>query len=147
MVDKDWTFVLGAQDPEMREIKKAISHAGSRHVHAAKAGVRCNPRTAYEADGVILTGPENSGRAAVLTRPISRKAPRMREADSLSRMVSGRRAQGDAERRGPRAHRALHAGPPASGPRSVRQSVPRLRGRVHHVVGKLVVLLAEALEL
>jgi hypothetical protein len=67
MVDKEWIFVLGAQDPEMREIKKAISHAARNHVYAATAGGRCNPRTAYQADRVILTGPENTGRAAVLS--------------------------------------------------------------------------------
>jgi hypothetical protein len=54
MVDKECTFVLGAQDPEMREIQKALSRCGKRFVHAAKNGQRVSPRTAYEANGVVM---------------------------------------------------------------------------------------------
>lgn len=53
MVEKDWVFVLGAQDPEMREIERVLRRAGQPFVHAAKGGVRCVPKTAYEADGVV----------------------------------------------------------------------------------------------
>ena len=53
MVDKDWTFVLGAQDPEMREIERALRRAARIFVHAARSGERCNARTAYEANGVV----------------------------------------------------------------------------------------------
>jgi hypothetical protein len=66
MVDKEWRFVLGAQDPEMREIQKAISRANLRFVHAAKGGVRCTPRTAYDADGVVLAQRGGTVRPAVL---------------------------------------------------------------------------------
>jgi hypothetical protein len=65
-MDKLWSFVLGAQDPEMREIEKAISRAGARYVHAAKRGVRCTARTAYEADNVVLVGPGGIARPALL---------------------------------------------------------------------------------
>lgn len=53
MVDKDWTFVLGAQDPEMREIERMLRRAGRPFVHAAQAGERSTPRTAYQADDVV----------------------------------------------------------------------------------------------
>ncbi len=53
MVDKIWTFVLGAQDPEMREIERILRRAARPFVHAAKRGSRCTARTAYEADGVV----------------------------------------------------------------------------------------------
>lgn len=53
MVDKEWVFVLGAQDPEMREIERTLRRAGRPFVHAAKGGGRCLPRTAYEADHVV----------------------------------------------------------------------------------------------
>src|SRR5258705_13271788 len=55
-VNKNWTFVLGAQDPEMREIEKAVTQAGANFIHAAKNHIRCNPRTAYEADSVMRVG-------------------------------------------------------------------------------------------
>ena len=66
MVDKLWTFVLGAQDPEMREIERALRKTGSRFVHAAKNGKRVTPRTAYEANGVILVGRGGVARPMVL---------------------------------------------------------------------------------
>lgn len=49
MVEKDWVFVLGAQDPEMREIERILRRGGRSFVHAAPAGERCNARTAYAA--------------------------------------------------------------------------------------------------
>lgn len=53
VVDKDVTFILGAQDPEMREIERMLRR-GSRHfLHAACLGQRCLARTAYDADGVV----------------------------------------------------------------------------------------------
>ena len=65
-MDKLWTFVLGAQDPEMREIEKVITRAGARFVHAAKDGQRCTPRTAYGANAVVRVGPGGIARAVVL---------------------------------------------------------------------------------
>lgn len=53
MVDKEWVFVLGAQDPEMREIERSLRRAERPFVQAARAGERCNARTAYDADGVV----------------------------------------------------------------------------------------------
>lgn len=53
MVDKEWVFVLGAQDPEMREIERTLRRAARPFVHAAQRNSRCIPRTAYDADGVI----------------------------------------------------------------------------------------------
>ncbi|HYC49087.1 MAG TPA: hypothetical protein VED01_26720 [Burkholderiales bacterium] len=65
-MDKYWKFVLGAQDPEMREIQKAVTRAGAKFSHAAKDGVRCTPRTAYDANGVVLAGRGAIARPAVL---------------------------------------------------------------------------------
>jgi hypothetical protein len=53
MVDKHALFVLGAQDPEMREIAHVLRAAGRPYVHAAKNGLRVTSRTAYEADRVV----------------------------------------------------------------------------------------------
>jgi hypothetical protein len=66
MIDKDWTFVLGAQDPEMREIERVLDDAGAAHLHAAKGRRRVSAKTAYEADGVVRVGPDNIPRPLVL---------------------------------------------------------------------------------
>lgn len=66
MIDKDCVFVLGAQDPEMREIERVVSADGHAFVHAARNRRRCNPKTAYEADSVVLVGPDMIPRPAVL---------------------------------------------------------------------------------
>jgi hypothetical protein len=66
MIDKACTFVLGAQDPEMREIEHVLKGAGRPWVHAAAAGRRCSPQTAYEADAVVRVGPDMVPRAALL---------------------------------------------------------------------------------
>jgi hypothetical protein len=66
MIDKDWIFVLGAQDPEMREIEKTLTSAGFTALHAARRGQRCSAQTAYSADGVVRVGPDGVPRAAVL---------------------------------------------------------------------------------
>jgi hypothetical protein len=52
MVDKDSIFVLGAQDPEMREIAHVLRTLKRGYVHAAKERMRVSSRTAYDADGV-----------------------------------------------------------------------------------------------
>jgi hypothetical protein len=57
MVDKDRIFVLGAQDPEMREIEKTLASAGFTALHAARRGQRCSAQTAYGADGVVRAAP------------------------------------------------------------------------------------------
>lgn len=66
MIDKDCLFVLGAQDPEMREIEKTLRDASFVALHAARHGQRCSAQTAYEADGVVRVGPDGVPRAAVL---------------------------------------------------------------------------------
>lgn len=71
MIDKECTFVLGAQDPEMREIERVVAGDGHPFVHAAKRRRRCNAKTAYEADSVVRVGPDLVPRPAVL----SPKAP------------------------------------------------------------------------
>jgi hypothetical protein len=66
VIDKEWTFVLGAQDPEMREIERVLDDAVSARLHAARGRRRCTPQTAYEANGVVDVGPDNVPRPAVL---------------------------------------------------------------------------------
>jgi hypothetical protein len=66
MIDKDVTFVLGAQDPEMREIERVVDSSGRARVHAAKGKRRCTPQTAYEADAVVHVGPDMIPRPALL---------------------------------------------------------------------------------
>ncbi|HEX6362960.1 MAG TPA: hypothetical protein VFZ93_08390 [Albitalea sp.] len=66
MVDKEWMFALGAQDPEMREIERVIRDAGHGFAHAARAGRRCTAQTAYAADGVVRVGMDNVPRPALL---------------------------------------------------------------------------------
>ena len=66
MIDKDFTFILGAQDPEMREIERMITRAGLTFLHAAREGVRCSPSNAYEADSAVLVGRDNYARRALL---------------------------------------------------------------------------------
>jgi len=66
MIDKDWTFLLGAQDPEMREIERVATQAGRSLLHAARGGLRCSAASAYEADGAVLVGRDNFARPALL---------------------------------------------------------------------------------
>lgn len=66
MIDKEWTFVLGAPDPEMREIERVLDDAGIGRHHAARGRRRVSARTAYDADGVVDVGPDQIPRAAVL---------------------------------------------------------------------------------
>ncbi|MGE5526222.1 MAG: hypothetical protein ACM3SS_21095 [Rhodospirillaceae bacterium] len=53
MVDKEFVFVLGARDPEMREIAEVLKADNRSFVHAAKDDRAVTPRTAYEADAVV----------------------------------------------------------------------------------------------
>lgn len=66
MIDKYCTFVLGAQDPEMREIERLLTLAGRRFLHAARDGIRCSAASAYAANGVVLAGRDNVARPALL---------------------------------------------------------------------------------
>lgn len=66
MIDKDWTFILGAQDPEMREIERIAAAAGVGVLHAARRGVRCAAGNAYEADGVVRLARGGHARPALL---------------------------------------------------------------------------------
>lgn len=61
MVDKHCYFVLGAQDPEMREIASVLRKSARRAMNAAKGRVPVSTRTAYDADGVVKVS--RSGRA------------------------------------------------------------------------------------
>lgn len=65
-IDRDWHFVLGAQDPEMREIQRVIDAEHLAWAHAARGGRRCSARSAYAADGVVRVGPDQIPRPAVL---------------------------------------------------------------------------------
>jgi hypothetical protein len=66
VIDKTWIVVLGAQDPEMREIEKTLGQAGIAWVHAARQGRRCNAQTAYDADSVVRLGLDGNPRPALL---------------------------------------------------------------------------------
>ncbi len=66
MVDKEWHFVLGAPDPEMREMERVLSEAGRPRVVAAHAGRRCSPQTAYQADAVLQARPDAKPYPAIL---------------------------------------------------------------------------------
>lgn len=66
MIDKDTSFVLGAQDPEMREIERVLRDDRRPRLHAARHGRRCTPMTAYQADGVVVLGPDGIARPRVL---------------------------------------------------------------------------------
>lgn len=66
MLDKQYRFVLGAADPEMREIERVLRADGRSYLHAACAGQRCSPRDAYDADGALAAHSGRPGRPAVL---------------------------------------------------------------------------------
>lgn len=66
MIDKDVLFVLGAQDPEMREIERTLLADRRRVLHAAAGGERTSPRMAYAADGAVLVRAGGRVREAVL---------------------------------------------------------------------------------
>lgn len=53
MIDKEAIFVLGAQDPEMREIARVLGKSLRRYHHAAKDAQPVTTRNAYDADGVV----------------------------------------------------------------------------------------------
>jgi hypothetical protein len=53
VIDRDAVFVLGAVDPEMREIANVLRKDARRFVHAAHDGMLVVPRTAYDANGVV----------------------------------------------------------------------------------------------
>lgn len=44
-------FILGANDPEMREIVRVLADAGESFVYARHAGANVRPRNAYQANG------------------------------------------------------------------------------------------------
>jgi hypothetical protein len=53
VVDKECAFVLGAQDPEMREMQRALAASSYPVLYAAHHGRRCSPQTAYQASEVL----------------------------------------------------------------------------------------------
>lgn len=67
MLDKELTFVLGAVDPEMREIAHVLRKADRDYFHAALNGVRVGTRTAYGADSVVRLS--RGGRPTVAVLP------------------------------------------------------------------------------
>ncbi|WKB53603.1 hypothetical protein [Eleftheria terrae] len=66
MIDKEAVFVLGAQDPEMREIEQVLTDARRTALHAAHKGRRCTAQNAYAANGVVRVGPDQVHRPALL---------------------------------------------------------------------------------
>jgi hypothetical protein len=64
--DRDWHVVLGAQDPEMREIEAVLASAGVPAFHAAHQGRRVSAQTAYHADAVVRMTAGGVPRAALL---------------------------------------------------------------------------------
>lgn len=66
VIDKEWIFLLGAQDPEMREIERIVTAAGIKCLHAARDGVRCSANHAYAANGAVLLGRDGQARPALL---------------------------------------------------------------------------------
>ena len=71
MIDRETVFLLGAQDPEMREIERVLSAAGMRCLHAARNGVRCAAGNAYAA----IDSPEINyfpGNRRMVAEPLAR---------------------------------------------------------------------------
>lgn len=66
MIDKEAIFLLGAQDPEMREIERVVTAGGRKYLHAARDGARCSAANAYAANGAVLVGRDNVARIALL---------------------------------------------------------------------------------
>jgi hypothetical protein len=66
VIDKEALFVLGAQDPEMREIAKVLEKVSRTFVHAAREGIPVRPRTAYDANGVVTLSRRGRGSEALL---------------------------------------------------------------------------------
>ena len=67
MLEKDVPFVLGALDPEMREIAKVLRGAERGYYHAAVGGIRVGTRNAYSADSVVRLS--RGGRPTVAVLP------------------------------------------------------------------------------
>jgi hypothetical protein len=66
VLDRFVPFVLGAQDPEMREIVRVLDDERRPWLHAAHHGQRCTARTAYAADGVVRAGADGLAHPALL---------------------------------------------------------------------------------
>jgi hypothetical protein len=66
MVDKEFLFVLGARDPEMREIAGVLRSRDRNFLHASRRGLPVDPRAAYHADGVVSIAPNGRSRPALL---------------------------------------------------------------------------------
>jgi hypothetical protein len=66
MLDKDTIVVLGAQDPEMREIEQLLASDRRPWLHAACGRQRCSAQTAYAADAVVRLGRDGVARPGVL---------------------------------------------------------------------------------
>ena len=78
MIDKDWTFLLGAQDPEMREIERVLDDQRPSWPHTVMpAGIRQSiPRLC----GRLLAGTNCAGDrgplSGALLRQCARRGPR-----------------------------------------------------------------------
>jgi hypothetical protein len=66
VIDRETVFVLGAVDPEMREIAKVLKLDARPFVHAGQGGFAVRPRTAYEADSVVRLSRAGRSMPAVL---------------------------------------------------------------------------------
>lgn len=66
MVDKEAVFVLGAVDPEMREIARVLKKDARIVLHAASGGLPVTTRNAYDADGVVRLSRQGRGMEALL---------------------------------------------------------------------------------
>lgn len=75
MIDKDTTFILGAQGPEMREIERVLRSDRHELVHAAQRLWRGSARTAHDADGVVHGGPGDPGFEAGPDRYLEGSSP------------------------------------------------------------------------
>jgi len=53
VIDNEAVFVLGAQDPEMREIARVLKNLARRYHHAAKDAQPVTTRNAYAAEAVV----------------------------------------------------------------------------------------------
>ncbi len=72
MIDKACSFVLGARDPEMREIAEVLDAHKLAHAYAARGAMPVTARTAYDADGVVRLSRSGRGIPMVLAsdRPL-----------------------------------------------------------------------------
>ncbi len=62
------SFILGAQDPEMREICKVLEKVKVPYFFASNNGYRSNSGNAYQSDGAVIQKPSGYCESAVLVK-------------------------------------------------------------------------------